>query len=62
MLNLLEKTNFFYTDKSTGTTEAREFTADATNPIATRTATYNEGFAKRKILTDAAAVNKISIL
>ena len=50
MLILLEKINFFYLDTSTGTTEgrpARDF--------------YNEGFAKRKILTDAANVNKISI-
>ena len=41
---------FFYLDKSTGTTvpqPAQEL--------------YNEGFARRKILIDAAAVNKISI-
>ena len=44
------KDQFFYIDKSTGTTEAREAQA-----------LYNEGFAKRKILTDARAVNKISI-
>ena len=37
-------------DTSTGTTEGRPAQA-----------LYNEGFAKRKILTDAAAVNKISI-
>ena len=41
---------FFYMDTSTGTTEGRPAQA-----------LYNEGFAKRKILTDAAAVNKISI-
>ena len=41
---------FFYVDTSTGTTEGRPAQA-----------LYNEGFAKRKILTDAAAVNKISI-
>ena len=37
-------------DTSTGTTEGRPAQA-----------LYNEGFAKRKILTDASAVNKISI-
>ena len=41
---------FFYVDTSTGTTEGRQAEA-----------LYNGGFAKRKILTDAAAVNKISI-
>ena len=40
---------FFYVDTSTGTTEGRP-AQDL----------YNEGFAKRKILTDAANVNKIS--
>ena len=40
----------FYVDTSTGTTEGRP-----AQPL------YNEGFAKRKIQTDAAAVNKISI-
>ena len=44
------KDQFFYVDTSTGTTEGRPAQA-----------LYNEGFAKRKILTDAAAVNKISI-
>ena len=44
------KDQFFYVDTSTGTTEARP----AQN-------LYNEGFAKRKKLTDAASVNKISI-
>ena len=41
---------FFCLDKSTGTAEPR--TAE---PL------YNEGFKRRNILTDAAAVNKISI-
>ena len=41
----------FYVDTSTGTTEGRP----------AQVATYNEGFAKRKIQTDAARVNKISI-
>ena len=41
---------FFYVDTSTGTTEGRP-AQDL----------YNEGFAKRKRLTDAANVNKISI-
>ena len=41
---------FFYVDTSTGTTEGRPAQA-----------LYNEGFAKRKIQTDAANVNKISI-
>ena len=45
------KDQFFFVDTSTGTAEAR--TAEA--------ATYNEGYAKRKKLTDAAAVNNISI-
>lgn len=44
------KDQFFYTDTSTGSTEA--WAAQAL---------YNEGFPRRKILTDAAAVNKISI-
>ena len=43
------KDQFFYVDTSTGTTEGRPAQA-----------LYNEGFAKRKILTDASAVNKIS--
>ena len=50
MLTLLAKTSFFYVDTDTGTTEGR--------PAQAR---FNEGFAKRKILTDAARVNKISI-
>ena len=41
---------FFYPDKSTGTAEPR-----------TAEALYNEGFARRKTLTDAANENKISI-
>ena len=45
------KDQFFYVDTSTGTAEPRPAQA----------ATYNEGYAKRKILTDAANVNKISI-
>ena len=44
------KDQFFYLDTSTGTAEGRPAQA-----------LYNEGFAKRKILTDAANVNKISI-
>ena len=44
------KDQFFYPDTSTGTTEGRQAQA-----------LYNEGFARRRILTDAAAVNKISI-
>ena len=44
------KHQFFYLDTSTGTTEGRPAQA-----------LYNEGFAKRKMLTDAANVNKISI-
>ena len=44
------KDQFFYLDSSTGTEEPRPAEA-----------LYNEGFAKRKILTDAAAVNNISI-
>ena len=44
------KDQFFYVDTSTGTTEGRP-----AQPL------YNEGFAKRKIQTDAANVNKISI-
>ena len=43
---------FFYVDTGTGTAEARP--NEDNSP-------YNEGFAKRKKLTDAAAVNKISI-
>ena len=41
---------FFYLDKSTGTAEPRPAQA-----------LYNEGFARRKILTDVANENKISI-
>jgi len=41
---------FFYPDTSTGTAEPR-----------TAQALYNEGFARRKILTDAANESKISI-
>ena len=44
------KDQFFYLDTLTGTTEGRPAQA-----------LYNEGFAKRKIHTDAANVNKISI-
>ena len=44
------KDQFFYVDTNTETTEGRSANAN-----------YNEGFAKRKILTDAANVNKISI-
>ena len=44
------KDQFFYLDSSTGTAEPRPAQA-----------LYNEGFAKRKILTDDAAVNNISI-
>ena len=44
------KDQFFYVDTDTGTTEGR--------PAEDR---YNVGFAKRKSLTDEAAVNKISI-
>ena len=44
------KDQFFFVDESTGTAEP-----DPAQPL------YNEGFAKRKILTDAAAVNNISI-
>ena len=44
------KDQFFYVDTDTGTTEGR--------PAEDR---YNAGFATRKKLTDAAAVNKISI-
>ena len=43
---------FFYVDTGTGIAEARP--NEDNSP-------YNEGFAKRKKLTDAAAVNKISI-
>ena len=45
------KDQFYFVDSSTGTAEPRPAQA----------ATYNEGFGKRKILTDAAAVNNISI-
>ena len=45
------KDQFFYVDTSTGTAEPRPAQA----------ALYNNGFATRKILTDEAAVNKISI-
>ena len=44
------KDQFFFPDTSTGTAEPREAQA-----------LYNEGFGKRKILTDAAAENNISI-
>ena len=44
------KDQFFFVDSSTGTAEPRE-----AQPL------YNEGFAKRKTLTDAAAVNNIAI-
>ena len=44
------KDQFFFPDSSTGTAEPRE-----DQPL------YNEGFGKRKILTDAAAVTNISI-
>ena len=44
------KDQFFYPDTSTGTTEARPAQG-----------LYNAGFARRKIPTDAGAVNKISI-
>ena len=44
------KDQFFFVDSSTGTAEPR-----------TAQALYNEGFAKRKILTDAAGENNISI-
>ena len=44
------KDQFFFVDSSTGTAEPRPAQA-----------LYNEGFGKRKLLTDAAAVNNISI-
>lgn len=44
------KDQFFYVDSSTGTAEPRPDEA-----------LYNEGYAKRKILTDAATVNNVSI-
>ena len=44
------KDQFFYLDTSTGTAEPRPAQV-----------LYNEGFAKRKTLTDAASINKISI-
>ena len=44
------KDQFFFVDSSTGTAEPR-----SAQPL------YNEGFGKRKLLTDAAAVNNISI-
>ena len=44
------KDQFFFVDSSTGTAEPRPARA-----------LYNEGFGKRKLLTDAAAVNNISI-
>ena len=47
------KDQFFFVDSSTGAAQP--------NPAAAAVATYNEGFAKRKKLTDAAAVNNISI-
>ena len=49
-LKQLGQNQFFYLDTSTGTTEGRP-----TQPL------YNAGFARRKILTDAATVNKIAI-
>ena len=48
--NTVGKDQFFYLDSSTGTAEPRPDEA-----------LFNEGFAKRKILTDAAATNNISI-
>ena len=45
----VRKDQFFYLDSSTGTAEPRPAEA-----------LYNEGFAKRKKLTDAANVNNIS--
>ena len=44
---------FFFVDTKTGAAQP--------NPAPAAAATYNEGFAKRKILTDGAAVNNISI-
>ena len=44
---------FFFVDSKIG--------APQPNPAPAAAATYNEGFAKRKILTDVAAVNNISI-
>ena len=47
---IVGKDQFFHLDSSTGTVQPRPAQA-----------LYNEGFAKRKILTDATAVNNISI-
>ena len=47
------KDQFFFVDSKTGAAQP--------NPAPAAAATYNEGFAKRKVLTDAAAVNNISI-
>ena len=44
---------FFFVDSKTGAAQP--------NPAPAAAATYNEGFAQRKLLTDAAAVNNISI-
>lgn len=48
--NAVAKENFLYLDTSTGTAEPRSAQA-----------LYNQGYALRKILTDAANENKISI-
>ena len=47
------KDQFFFVDSSTGAAQP--------NPAPAAAATYNEGFAQRKKLTDGAAVNNISI-
>ena len=47
------KDQFFFVDSKTGAAQP--------NPAVAAAATYNEGFAKRKLLTDGAAVNNISI-
>ena len=47
------KDQFFFVDSKTGAAQP--------NPAPAAAATYNEGFAKRKLLTDGAAVNSISI-
>ena len=49
-VDIVGQDQFFYLDSSTGTTEGR-----------LAEALYNEGFARRKILTDGASVNKFSI-
>ena len=51
--DMVGKDQFFFVDSKTGAAQP--------NPAPAAVATYNEGFAKRKILTDAAAVNNISI-